>query len=207
MGFGFAIGISFILMFFLRWIAALLVWVGIFAILFIFVAFGIIFLYHGGTIQSNSIGNALGTLGVPTIEKNTFYNTYGYICFGLAGLLFILLLCCCSRIRLAVAVCKVSGKFIIRCAQVMLVPIVMTACILGLWAFGLSAMVYIISTATFISNGDIFTAIDDYTSRSLGMFYYFFFGILWSNAYLGAVSIFVVASCCCMWYFSRGPDD
>jgi choline transporter-like protein 2/4/5 len=35
--------------------------------------------------------------------------------------------------------------------------------------------------------------------------YYFFFGILWTNAYLGALSIFVIASCCCMWYFTQGP--
>ncbi len=117
------------------------------------------------------------------------------------------MLCCLSRIRLVVAVCKVAGQFMIRGAQVLLLPLIMTAFILLLWAFGLSAMVYIISTATFIANGDIFTIINDYTQRSLGMFYYFFFGILWVNAYLGALSIFVIASCCCMWYFTSGPDD
>ena len=141
------------------------------------------------------------------ISRNEYYNVYGYISFGIAGLLFLAMLCCCSKIRLTVAVCKVSGQFLIRVAQVLLVPIIITALILCLWAFGLSAMVYIISTATFVANGDIFTSIDEYTSRSLGMFYYFFFGILWTNAYLGALSIFVVASCCCMWYFSRGPGD
>lgn len=68
-------------------------------------------------------------------------------------------------------------------------------------------MVYIISTATFVADGDIFTSITDYTQRSLGLFYYFFFGVLWVNAYLGALGIFVVGSCCCMWYFTRGPDE
>lgn len=194
-------------MFLMRWIAALLIWLSIFTILFIFVAFGLVFLYQGGVIKSNEIGNALGTLGIPTASQNNYYNIYGYISFGVAGLLFLIMLCCCSRIKLAVAVCKVSGQFLLRVAQVLLVPIIMTALILGLWAFGLSAMVYIISTATFVANGDIFTSINDWTSRSLGMFYYFFFGILWTNAYLSALSIFVVASCCCMWYFSRGPGD
>jgi len=146
-------------------------------------------------------------MGIPTLNKNSYYNVYGYICFGLAAVIFLALLCCCSRIRLAIAVCKVAGRFVIRVAQVMIVPIIMTAFIIALWAFGLSAMVYIVSTATFVANGDVFTSINDYTQRSLGMFYYFFFGILWTNAYLGALSMFVIASCCCMWYFSRGPDD
>lgn len=194
-------------MFLLRWIAAILIWFSIIAILFIFVAFGIIFLYQGGVIQSSQVGSVLGTLGVPTFDKNAYYNVYGYICFGVAGFLFLCMLCCCSRIRLAVAVCKVTGQFIIRVAQVLLVPIIMTALVVGLWAFGLSAMVYIISTANFVANGDIFTSINDWTQRSLGLFYYFFFGILWCSAYLDALAIFVVASCCCMWYFTRGPDD
>jgi hypothetical protein len=194
-------------MFLMRWIAAVLIWVSIGAILFIFIAFGLIFLYHGGVIESNNVNSVFGSLGVPTTSKNEFYNVYGYISFGVAGILFIVMLCCCSRIKLAVAICKVSGQFLLRVAQVLLVPIIMTLITLGLWAFGLSAMVYIISTATFVSNGDIFTSIDDWTSRSLGMLYYFFFGILWVNAYIGALSIFVIASCCCMWYFSRGPGD
>jgi choline transporter-like protein 2/4/5 len=207
LGFGFTIFIAFVLMFLMRWIAAIIIWVSIFAILFIFIAFGLIFLYQGGVIKSNDVGSVLGTLGIPTTSRNDYYNVYGYISFGIAGLLFLVMLCCCSRIKLAVAVCKVAGQFLIRVAQVLLVPIVMTTVLLALWAFGLSAMVYIISTATFVADGDIFTSITDWTSRSLGMFYYFFFGILWVNAYLGALSIFVVASCCSMWYFSRGPGD
>jgi choline transporter-like protein 2/4/5 len=207
LGFGFAIVISFIFMFLMRWLAAILVWFSIFAILLIFIGFGLIFLYQGGTIQSNQIGNTLGTLGIPSVDKNSYYNVYGYICFGLAGILFLAMLCCCSRIRLAVAICKVAGQFIIRVAQVLLVPIIMTLFILALWAFGLSALVYIISTATFVADGSIFTTVNDWTQRSLGMFYYFFFGILWVNAFLGALTIFVIASSCCMWYFTRGSDD
>lgn len=194
-------------MFLIRFIAAILVWLSILLIFLIFIGFGIIFLYQGGTIQSNEIGKALGTLGIPTSNNNSYYNVYGYISFGIAGFVFLMILCCCTRIRLAVAVCKVAGKFILRVAQILLVPIIITALIIGLWAFSLSSMAYIISTSTFVANGDIFTSFSDWTQRSLGMFYYFFFGTLWVNAYFGALSIFVIASCCCMWYFTRGPAE
>jgi hypothetical protein len=205
-GFGFAIVLAFILMFLMKWIAPLLVWFSIFGIIIIFAGVGVIFLYNAGTLQS--YGTQLGNLGIPTLNPSTYYNVYAGISFGIALIIFLILLCCCSRIRLAIAVCKVAGQFVIRVAQVMLVPIFMTIFIVGLWAFGLSAMVYIISTATFVVDGtSIFTSISDFTQRSLGMFYYFFFGILWTNAFLGAMTIFVIASCCCLWYFSRGPND
>jgi choline transporter-like protein 2/4/5 len=192
-------------MFLMRWIAPLLVWLSIIGIIIIFAGAGFIFLYNAGTFQQ--FGLQLGNLGIPTLAPNQYYNIYGYVSFGLALLFFLVFLCCCSRIRLAIAVCKVAGQFVIRVAQIMLVPIVMTALVLGLWAFGLSSLVYIISTAQFVATNDVFTSINDYTQRSLGMFYYFFFGILWTNAFLGAVSLFIVASSCCLWYFSRGPGD
>jgi len=43
-------------------------------------------------------------------DNNYNYITYGaYILWGLAGLFFIIMICCCNRIRLAVAIMKVTG--------------------------------------------------------------------------------------------------
>lgn len=33
------------------------------------------------------------------------------------------------------------------------------------------------------------------------------FGTLWTNALLGAMGIFVIASACSMWYYSHGPGQ
>ena len=54
-------------MFLMKWTAAILIWASIFLILAIFIAFGVIFLYNGGVIASNTVGNTLGTLGVPSL--------------------------------------------------------------------------------------------------------------------------------------------
>jgi len=118
-----------------------------------------------------------------------------------------MIVCCCGRIRLAVALCGIAGEFISSACQVMLVPIIMGAAVFALWVFCLYAMVTLISTAEFVVNGtDIFTSIKSYTSASLGYFYYFVFATLWSNALLQAITIFVIASACAVWYFSKSPN-
>ena len=38
-------------------------------------------------------------------------------------------------------------------------------------------------------------------------FYCFIFGTLWVNAFIGAMTIFIIASACTMWYYSHGPDQ
>ena len=83
----------------------------------------------------------------------------------------------------------------------------MGAAVFALWVFCLFAMVTLIATAQFMVNGtDIFTSIQSYTSASLGYFYYFVFATLWSNALLQAITIFVIAAACAVWYFSRSPN-
>ena len=122
---------------------------------------------------------------------------------------FILILCCCNRIRLAVAVCKSAGAFVSSVCSVIFVPIFNTALGLSLWAFGLVTMVYLVSSATFYvaASTDYFTSIQSFQDPELIRFYVFVFLILWVNAFIGAMTIFVVASACCMWYYSHAPGN
>jgi hypothetical protein len=68
-------------------------------------------------------------------------------------------------------------------------------------------MIWLVSAAPFVANGDVFTSIIDFRDLSLVRFYYFVFGTLWCNALLQAVTTFVIASACCMWYYSHGPAN
>jgi hypothetical protein len=134
----------------------IIVWFSILGSILAFIGLGIVFLYNGGKIQSSN----LGFLGIPTFSGSQYYNVYGYICFGIAGVLIILLICCCNRIRLAVAVCKVAGQFVIRVCQVTFVPIILAALLIGMWAACLVCMVYLLSATNFvIFPGDIFTSV------------------------------------------------
>jgi hypothetical protein len=194
-------------MFLLRCLAGCIVWLSVIGIIAFFALAGIVFLYNAGVISG--VGSYGGYLSIPsTSASQSHYDVYGYICFGLSGLFLIITLCCCSRIRLAVAVCKAAGQFIVGVCTVMLVPIIQTAFTLALWGACLVVMVFLVSTANFtIANPtDYFTSVN-YGDGGLIDLYIFIFSTLWSNALIGAIGIFVVASACCMWYYSHGPGQ
>jgi hypothetical protein len=203
-GTGMAIILSFVIMCLLRWFVGVIVWASLLGILLTLSGLGIIFLYNGGALSS--LSTYTGALGIPTLTASSYYNYYGYAIFGVAGLLLLVMICCCGRIRLAVAICKAAGGFITTVPQSLMVPIFMTIIIVSFWAFALVVIVYLMGSATYVyASGDVFSSISNYADIHLIYLYYFIFGSLWTNALLGAVTIFVVASACCMWYYSHGP--
>lgn len=154
----------------------------------------------------------IGYLGLPTATENANYDIYAYISWGIAGLLFIILLCCCSRIRLAVAVCKCAGQFVARVCGIVLVPIWQTILVVVLWVAAIIAIIWLAASATYVptqSSGsyDVFTSVANYGDEKLIYLYYFVFGTLWTNALFQAIGIFVIASACTMWYYSHGPGQ
>lgn len=204
-----AIVISLIFMFLLRCLVGCIVWFSCIGVILVFILAGFIFLYNGGVFAGTAASEYVGFLGLPTLSGSDYYATYGYISFGIAALLLILLLCCCSRIRLAVAVCKVAGKYVVGVCQVIVVPIFLGIVCLGLWACCLLCMVYLLSVTTFTiaDSTDVFTSVASYSDTNLIMLYYFIFATLWCNAIIGAIGIFVVAASCCMWYYNHGAND
>lgn len=152
-------------------------------------------------------------MGIPKLDGSPHYKTYAYICFGVAGFLFLLMLCCCSRLRLAVAVCKVAGQFVIRVCQVTLVPIFLGIVLIGVWAVCLLCMIYLLSATNFVaqrdSDGeyDVLTSVESYKESSMLRLYYFIFGTLWCHTLICALGIFIVASSVCMWYYNHGANS
>lgn len=203
---GIAVFISFVVMFFLRCFAGCIVWLSLFAIMFLLVGLGLIFLYNAGYM-----GGASGVatyLGIPSINSS-FNEPVGWTLIGVGCFFFIVILCCCNRIRLAVAVCKCAGQFVGTVCTVVMVPIFQSILGFALWVGALFTMVYLVSSATFVvaSSSDYFTSIQSYSDPELIRFYIFIFFSLWMNAFIGAMTIFIIASACCMWYYSHAPGN
>lgn len=203
---GVALIVGFIVMCFLRCCAGCIVWLSLFGIMFLFVGLGLIFLYNAGYMSAAA--SYASTLGVPSITS-TYNEPIGWTLIGIGCFFLIVVLCCCNRIRLAVAICKSAGAFVGSVCTIILVPIFQTAFALILWAGALVTMVYLVSSATFYvqSSTDYFTTIQNYQDPELVRFYVFVFCTLWMNAFLGAMTIFVIASACCMWYYSHAPGN
>lgn len=93
-GAAFVIGIIYLVI--LRCCAGVIIWSTIFAILII-VGGGGYWCY----ISKNNY---------PSTDNTYKYMMYGgYALWGLDGLFLLIVLCCCSRIRLAIAIMKVTG--------------------------------------------------------------------------------------------------
>lgn len=72
----------------------------------------------------------------PTTDPTYMYMQYGaYALWAIAGIFFIITLCCCSRIQLAVAIMKVTSSFIYRTPTIIILPIVFLILVVG-WIVG-----------------------------------------------------------------------
>ena len=194
-------------MYALKCLAGCIIWLSVISIILGFAFIGIIFLYNAGVIKG--VGEYAGYLSIPSDNAAVgYYDVFGYICFGLSAVALIVTLCCCSRLRLAVAVCKAAGQFVAGVCTSILVPIIQALIALGLWGSCLTVMVFLISTATFYidKSSDYFTSVK-YDEGGLVNFYIFVFSTLWCNAIIQAIGIFVIASACSMWYYSHGPGQ
>lgn len=207
---GFAVLVSLLYMFLLRCLVGCIVWGSILMTIALFAGLGVIFLVNAGKIGNSYVKY----LGIPKLSGSDYYATYGYICFGISGAILILLLCCCSRLRLAVAVCKVAGQFVIRVCQAAFVPIVLFLILVGMWAACLVCMVYLLSVTNFVaiqnvtsSNWDVFTTVESYQSSTLSRLYFFVFATLWCSNIIQALGIFIIASAVCMWYYNHGANS
>jgi Plasma-membrane choline transporter len=160
---GFAILVSFIFMFLLRCIAGCVVWCSLFGIILFFIGIGLLFLYSAGKIGGDHANTVVTTLGVPSVSASANNEIYGWVAIGIGCLFLIVVLCCCSRLRLAVAVCKSAGQFVSSVCSVVMVPIFQTIFQAGLWGACLVAMVYLVSgTEMYASTTDYFSSIKSY---------------------------------------------
>lgn len=154
----FAIVVSFVFMLLLRWCVGCVVWTSIVSLFVSIILLGFIFCYSGGLFGDTNF-QYMG-FSIPKIGADMQYiRYYGFGMWGLAGLLLIIFICLCNRIRLAVAVCKSAGKFVADVCSVVIVPVIMALVTAGLWALCALCMVYLVSAAKFIADNDVFTSI------------------------------------------------
>ena len=170
----------------LKCLAGLIVWTSAFGIILFFALAGVVFFNNTGIINISSI--ASGYLSIPTISgaTTTEYEIFGIVSFSLADIFFLMLLCCCGRIRIAVAVCKAAGQFVAHTCGIVVVPILQSAINLSLWGICIVALLYL---AYSVSGSSVFTSISSYTDNALIQFYVFLFGTLWFNAFIEAVGL------------------
>jgi len=137
------------------------------------------------------------------------YMTYGaYAMWGVTGFFALIILCCCSRIRLAVAITKVASSFIYRTPTIILLPIFFMLLIIAWIVAWVFLAVWIMSVGEPQPRPaplDFMTEVK-WSDQTRYIFLYHLFGGLWVNAFLIGCFQFIVASACAIWYFSHTSD-
>ena len=122
-----------------------------------------------------------------TTDNNYKYVQYGaYTLWGIDGVFLILVLCCFSRIRLAVAIMKVTGSFILNTPQILFLPlifIIISLAWIAAWTF---TAVYLFSVGNIEPRPDplAFMTTVAWTKQTRYIFLYHLFGGLWVNAFI-----------------------
>lgn len=206
MALGFAIVTGFLFMCLMRCCAGCIIWFALFSIVLLFVGIALLFFYQAGMLGASG-DSAASYLGVPD-SSSPHSEVYAWIFVGLAALALLIILCCCSRIRLAVAVCKCAAAFVGDVCCVLLVPFIQATLAIVLWVCAVVVMVYLISSTSFVADSSNYvSSVEKYDDSALLRMYFFLFLTLWVNAFLGAMTIFIIASATVMWYYSHGPGQ
>ena len=108
-----------------------------------------------------------------------------YVLWGLAGLVFIAMCCCCGAIKVGIAVMKATAKFIGENLRIFLLPFssyVILFIWLGLWGLG-GLYLWTVGYSSPRVGYEFSTEIvwDKYTKYVL---IYYVFGLFWVNAFV-----------------------
>jgi len=149
--------------------------------------------------SSDSTSNASETI---TTER-----AVAYLCWAVAIIVALAVLCLFNRIRLAIAIIKAAADYVKETPSAMLLPpvTVIVLCIFfGYW--GVTA-VYLISSGDASRIEDTAFGTFEFDKNLQRLLIYHLFGLLWFNAFVIAATQFVLASSTCLWYFSQGTGQ
>ncbi len=170
---GVAVVVSIVYLLILRCCAGVIIWMSI---------FGILGALGGGGYWLYTTKDTY-----PLEDPTHNYMMYGaYASWGVAGFFALVALCCCSRIRLAVAIMKVSSSFVYRTPTIILLPIFFMVLIVAwivAWTF---LAIWIMSVGEPMQRPaplDFMTTVK-WSDQTRYIFLYHLFGGLWVNAFL-----------------------
>lgn len=108
----------------------------------------------------------------------------GILLWVLAGIYGLILLCCCSRIRLGIAILEATSDFVRKNMTIFFIPLVFFF-IIGMWVtFWVVSAIYVYSVGDpYRTTGGLYSNIHwDDTTRYVWI--YHLFGLFWVSAFI-----------------------
>ena len=133
----------------------------------------------------------------------------GILLWILTGIYTIILLCCCSRIRLGIAIMQAASDFVRNTPSIFAVPFIfflINAVWLVFWIF---SAIWVFSVGDPVKRDGLPLADIEWNSTTRYVWIYHLFGLFWVSAFIIGCAQFIIAATTCVWYFSQGgsADD
>ena len=199
-----AAGISFVLgfvyMFLLKWMARPIVYVSIVLIQLLLILCGLLCYYKAQEMKEN--------METEDDKKQQRYVEYfSYAVFIVSILYFIVMLCLCSRIRLAIAIFQVTSDFMRDTPSLFLIPIIFLIIGLSFLAIWIVSAVWIFTVGEAVQNETAKALANvEWSTTTRYVFLYYIFGLLWVAAFIIGCAQFIIAAAASTWYFSHQGD-
>ena len=136
------------------------------------------------------------------------YMLYGaYTIFALAAVYLVILLCCCNRLRLGIAIMQTTANYIKDTPRVFLVPVIFFLLIFTFMVYWIVSAIYIWSVGDVKSQSSSPFASVEWDTTTRYVYWYDVFGMFWVNAFLIGCCQFILAVGCVTWYFTHTADS
>lgn len=195
-GAGIALVLLIIFMLLLRCVAAPLLYISFVLIFCLLLGGGFYVYYEGNTYD-------------PSDNTYKIMHGMGYLLWILTGIYTIILLCCCSRIRLGIAIMEAASDFVRNTPTVLTVPII-SFFVTGVWmVFWVFSAVWVFSVGDVVKIDNLPLANINWNTTTRYVWIYHLFGLFWISAFIIGCSQFIIAAAVCYWYFQQGgkSDD
>lgn len=145
------------------------------------------------------------------LEKESVYNedlAYDFkvtaiVCWVVAGVLLLLVLCLISRIKLAAKMIAAAADFITDVPSTLFIPVLLSLVLAVFLVWWLVSFSFLFSVGELrYDEGDLFGDMTWSTEVQVGV-WFLIFGLLWYLSFLISTNIFVTACLCASWYFQR----
>lgn len=178
--------LGFIYMFLLKWMAKPIVYISIVLVQILIILAGyLVFAKAGEMEDENEIDRENGTLSEDAEDNQKYVLYLSYAIFGFAALYFIIMLCLCSRIRLAIAIFQVTSDFMRDTPSIFMVPLIFLVIGILFMTIWIISAVFIFTVGETVRNekAKALTNIEwDTTTRYV--FLYYVFGLFWVTAFI-----------------------
>lgn len=131
----------------------------------------------------------------------------GILLWCLSGVYFVILLCCCNRIRLGAAIMEATSDFVKDTFSIFTVPFIFFFIIGGWIVFWIISAVWLFSVgeATHREGSPIAEMHWNTTTRYVWI--YHIFGLFWISAFIIGCAQFIIAAVTCIWFFAQGGSS